>query len=166
MEDKEKEIRIKGPLTKNGSLKVELVPMPSGDNPWRTRKDYLNEQRKDTIRYYIILFGFVLSVFSATFSWMQVTEAKKERIKAEIALKEAKEAKESVKQTATILLKISHIFADGGGRFGGGMPEEHMNRIQELERELNILDENHQLEIQKELEEINESINKKNKNTP
>ncbi len=23
------------PLTKNGSLKVELVPMPGNDNPWR-----------------------------------------------------------------------------------------------------------------------------------
>lgn len=33
------------PLSANNSLKVELIPMPSGDNPWRTRGEYIVEQR-------------------------------------------------------------------------------------------------------------------------
>ena len=37
------------PLTENGGLRVELVPMPSGDNPWRTQGDYLQEQRRGNI---------------------------------------------------------------------------------------------------------------------
>jgi len=36
--------RVNLPLTENGGLKVELVPMPSGDNPWRTRGEYLEER--------------------------------------------------------------------------------------------------------------------------
>ena len=27
-------------------LKVELVPMPSGDNPWRTREEYIQDRDK------------------------------------------------------------------------------------------------------------------------
>jgi len=27
-------------------LRVELVPMPSGDNPWRTREEYNEERQK------------------------------------------------------------------------------------------------------------------------
>ncbi len=32
------------PLTESGALKVELVPFPPGDNPWRTRQDYIDDR--------------------------------------------------------------------------------------------------------------------------
>jgi hypothetical protein len=52
------------PLTNNGGLKVELVPMPAGDNPWRTHAEYLIEQRRDTIRFYVIIASLVISAAS------------------------------------------------------------------------------------------------------
>ena len=52
------------PLTKNGGLKVELVPMPGGDNPWRTCADYIEEQRRDTIRFRINIATLIVSAIS------------------------------------------------------------------------------------------------------
>jgi len=52
------------PLSKNGSLKVELIPMPSGDNPWRTRGDYINEQKRDTVRFWVTIGSLVISIIS------------------------------------------------------------------------------------------------------
>jgi hypothetical protein len=52
------------PLTKNGSLKVELVPMPSGDNPWRTRADYENDKKRDAIRFWITIASLIVSIVS------------------------------------------------------------------------------------------------------
>ncbi len=51
-------------ITENGSLKVELIPMPGGDNPWRTRGDYLQEQKRDTIRFWIMIITLIVSVVS------------------------------------------------------------------------------------------------------
>lgn len=56
MTDDVRQVRIENlPMTQNGGLKVELVPMPSGDNPWRTRADYENEQRRDSVRFWITI---------------------------------------------------------------------------------------------------------------
>lgn len=52
------------PLSKNGSLKVELVPMPSGDNPWRTKADYENDKKRDTIRFWITITSLIISIIS------------------------------------------------------------------------------------------------------
>ena len=52
------------PLSKNGSLKVELIPMPSGDNPWRTRQDYENDKRRDTIRFWVTIISLLASIIS------------------------------------------------------------------------------------------------------
>ena len=52
------------PLTKNGGLKVELVPMPGGDNPWRTRDDYIEEQRRDTVRFRLMIATLIVSAIS------------------------------------------------------------------------------------------------------
>lgn len=52
------------PLTKNGSLKVELVPMPASDNPWRTKADYENDKRRDTIRFWITIASLIVSIIS------------------------------------------------------------------------------------------------------
>ena len=52
------------PLTKNGALKVELIPMPASDNPWRTKADYLAEQKRDTIRYRITIASLIISIIS------------------------------------------------------------------------------------------------------
>jgi hypothetical protein len=79
------------PKTKNGALKVELVPMPSGDNPWRTRADYVADRRQDKIRFYILLSSFVVSIIAATISWGQMVEARKERIKTEEVMRATKE---------------------------------------------------------------------------
>lgn len=52
------------PLSKNGSLKVELTPMPSGDNPWRTKADYENDKKRDTIRFWITITSLLISIVS------------------------------------------------------------------------------------------------------
>ena len=58
-------VQIDGlPLTNNGGLKVELVPMPSGDNPWRSRADYISEQRRDAARFYITIAALLVSIVS------------------------------------------------------------------------------------------------------
>lgn len=51
-------------LTDDGRLKVELVPMVTGDNPWRTRADYIQEQRRDTIRFWITISTLIISIIS------------------------------------------------------------------------------------------------------
>ena len=56
-------------LDHEGRLRVHLVPMPSGDNPWRTQCDYRKEQRRDTFRFYLAigtLGALILSVLADT----------------------------------------------------------------------------------------------------
>ena len=50
------------PTTKNGVLKVELVPMPPCRDPWRTRGEYLKELHRDTIRFWVIILTLVVSI--------------------------------------------------------------------------------------------------------
>ena len=148
------------PVDDEKRLRVHLVPMPSGDNPWRTRADYKNEQKRDTVRFYIIIVSFVVSVIAATLSWVQTTEAKKERIQAENALEQANAAKENVTETANALLKISYIIADGSSRLGG-MPKEHMNKIKEYQNSISsYLDKNLDNDIETEIEDLNLLIDK------
>jgi hypothetical protein len=49
-------------VTKDGRLRVELVPMVTGDNPWRTRADYIQEQHRDTIRFWITIGTLLVSL--------------------------------------------------------------------------------------------------------
>ena len=56
-------VKVEGlPMTQNECLKVELVPMPSGDNPWRTQGDYRREQKRDTTRFWIAIAASVVSI--------------------------------------------------------------------------------------------------------
>jgi len=65
MSTEPKRVQIDGlPTTDNGGLRVELVPMPSGDNPWRTRAEYIGDQRRDTVRFYITIATLVVSIVS------------------------------------------------------------------------------------------------------
>ncbi len=43
------------PLTDNGSLKVELIAMSSGNDPWRTLGDYKSDQRRATIQFWFAI---------------------------------------------------------------------------------------------------------------
>ena len=52
------------PLTDNKGLRVELIPMPSGDNPWRTQSDYQKEQNRDTIRFWVTIATLIVSIIS------------------------------------------------------------------------------------------------------
>lgn len=52
------------PITKNGALKVELVPMPGADNPWRTREDYRKDQDRDAIRFRITVLTLIVSMIA------------------------------------------------------------------------------------------------------
>ncbi len=45
-------------------LRVELVPMVTGDNPWRTRGDYIREQNRDTKRFIITIIALIISILS------------------------------------------------------------------------------------------------------
>ena len=65
MSNENNRVQVDGlPITNNGGLKVELVPMPAGDNPWRKRADYISEQRRDTIRFYITIAALIVSIVS------------------------------------------------------------------------------------------------------
>ena len=65
MDNKVNAVKIENlPTTQNGGLKVELVPMPSGDNPWRTLVDYEKEQKRDTIRFWVTIASLIVSILS------------------------------------------------------------------------------------------------------
>ncbi len=65
MSDELNRVQVDGlPLTKNGGLRVELVPMPATENPWRTREDYISEQRRDAVRFYITVATLIVSIIS------------------------------------------------------------------------------------------------------
>jgi hypothetical protein len=50
------------PVKDDEALRVKLVPMPGGDNPWRTREDYVREQRRDTIRFWVTIASLIISI--------------------------------------------------------------------------------------------------------
>ena len=65
MEDGTHSVQVENlPLTKDGGLRVGLVPMPTGDNPWRTRGEYIREQRRDTWRFWITIASLIVSIVS------------------------------------------------------------------------------------------------------
>jgi len=65
MADETKSVKIENlPKTKNEALKVELVPIPSGDNPWRTKADYKKEQRQNNIKFVITIISLIISIVS------------------------------------------------------------------------------------------------------
>ena len=51
-------------LDEDKRLRVHLVPMPSGDNPWRTQGDYRKEQKRDTLRFYITIASVLIATVS------------------------------------------------------------------------------------------------------
>ncbi len=63
MDNEIKNIKINNlPLTESGRLKVELVPMPSGDNPWRTRGEYEKEKNKDNVKFIVTIISLIISI--------------------------------------------------------------------------------------------------------
>jgi hypothetical protein len=50
------------PITSDNRLRVELVPLPAGNDPWRTRADYEREQRRDTIRFWVTIASLAVSI--------------------------------------------------------------------------------------------------------
>lgn len=65
MEENVSKVKIENlPLSQNKGLQVELIPMPSGENPWRTRGDYEKEQRRDTIRFWVTIVSLIVSILS------------------------------------------------------------------------------------------------------
>jgi len=69
------------PLTQNGSLKVELIPMPSGDNPWRTRGEYEEEKRRDTLRFRLTIAALIVSIIGVLATSITAISAIKELVK-------------------------------------------------------------------------------------
>ncbi len=65
MTNEAKNVRIENfPKTENEALKVELVPMPSGDNPWRTRAEYIKEQKQNNAKFIITIISLIISIIS------------------------------------------------------------------------------------------------------
>lgn len=65
MNENTRKVKVENfPLGQNGGLKVEFMPISSGDNPWRTRGDYENEQRRDTIRFWVTIISLIVSILS------------------------------------------------------------------------------------------------------
>lgn len=53
--------QIEHAISEDGRLRVQLVPMPAGDNPWRTQGDYRQEQKRDSIRFWITIAALVVA---------------------------------------------------------------------------------------------------------
>lgn len=67
----------------------------------------------------------------------------------------AAESAKEVKRVATTVVKMSHILADGAGRFGG-FPDEHLNKIKEYQKEIGeSLDRNIDEIIRNDIKEVN-----------
>ena len=49
-------------LDDQGRLRVTLIPMPTGNDPWRTQGDYRAEQRRDTSRFRITIATLIVSM--------------------------------------------------------------------------------------------------------
>jgi hypothetical protein len=47
-------------------LRIHLDPMPSGDNPWRTRGDYEKELGRDTKRFWMTIIALVVAIIGTT----------------------------------------------------------------------------------------------------
>jgi len=63
VDDEPRRVKVEGlPTTQNGGLRVELVPMPGSDNPWRTRADYQEEQRRDSARFWVTIVSLVVAI--------------------------------------------------------------------------------------------------------
>jgi len=57
------EVLIKNlPVTDDNRLRVELVPFPGSNDPWRTREDYNREQNRDTIRFWVTIASLAVSI--------------------------------------------------------------------------------------------------------
>ena len=74
------------PTTDDKRLRVELVPMPSGDDPWRTRADYQREQRRDTIRFFITIAALITSILgvaaTATIAIVEIRRTSRDSLAA------------------------------------------------------------------------------------
>ena len=63
MDEETRRVQVEGlPTTDDGRLRVELVPMPGGDNPWRTRGDYEAEQRRDSVRFWFTIGSLIVAI--------------------------------------------------------------------------------------------------------
>ncbi|MDH3661716.1 MAG: hypothetical protein OEU92_17085 [Alphaproteobacteria bacterium] len=51
-------------IDKEGRLRIHLVPMPSGDNPWRTKGDDLADQRREHWRFRLTIASLVVSMIA------------------------------------------------------------------------------------------------------
>ena len=97
---------------------------------------------------YNIPVGIFISIIMVVLSIYSALEARKEQIIAS-------NAKAEVEKVANIMVKISHIIADGSSNWDG-MPKAHLNKIKEYENEIkDILDSNLNQQIEKDLKEIN-----------
>ena len=50
------------PITSDNRLRVELVPLPAGIDPWRTRAEYEQEQWRDKVRFWATIASLVVSI--------------------------------------------------------------------------------------------------------
>jgi len=65
MEENKRKVEIDNlPLGRHGGIKVEIAPILSTDNPWRTLGDYKKEQKRDTVRFYITLITLFVAIAS------------------------------------------------------------------------------------------------------
>lgn len=46
-------------------LRVHLVPMVSGDNPWRTKQDYKREEKREAQRFWLTIGTLIVSLIGS-----------------------------------------------------------------------------------------------------
>jgi hypothetical protein len=56
---------LKRAIDDDNRLRVHLVPMVFGDNPWRTREDYKREQERDTHRFWLTIGTLIVSLIGS-----------------------------------------------------------------------------------------------------
>ena len=60
----EKQKSISAAIDDENCLRVHLVPMPSGENPWRTQGDYRKDLDRDTKRFWLTIISLVVSIIA------------------------------------------------------------------------------------------------------
>lgn len=58
----QKERSISDAIDDENRLRIHLVPMPSDDNPWREREDYMKDLDRDTKRFRLTIAALVISI--------------------------------------------------------------------------------------------------------
>jgi hypothetical protein len=122
---------------------------------------HLEAGEREPIIWFLVFFPCIVIII---FAWLVAYHHNKLYAPSdykddESFLRSINTAKNEISEIAGATIKIAYILADGSGRWGG-MPDEHMNKIKEYEKNIEkYFSGDLHGEIKKALDDVNQSIN-------